>query len=119
MNPETQRQQIEISMEDAKENVALAEALERLHQNADFKKIIVDGYFEKEASRAVLLRGDPAMVGEKEQAQVNNIITSIGGLYNFFHKVFRMGEMSAQSLEADAQTVEEIAREELEEGGLH
>lgn len=110
---EAQLQQIEISLEDAQANVALAEKLSRLHKNKDFQELIVEGYFRDEASRAVLLKADPEMCEDREQKQLNDIITSIGGLRQYFHKVFRLGQMSEQSMEADKQTRQELLAEDL------
>ena len=47
------QQQIQISIEQANEVIALAEALERLQANKDFQVVIAKGYFEKEAIRLV------------------------------------------------------------------
>ena len=110
---EAQLQQIEISLEDAQANVALAEKLNRLHKNADFQDLIISGYFKDEASRAVLLKSDPEMCEDREQKQISDIITSIGGLRQYFHKVFRLGQMSEQSMEADKQTRQELLAEDL------
>ena len=110
---EAQLHQIEISLEDAQRNIFLAETLDRLHKNNDFQAIIVQGFFKDEASRAVLLRADPEMFEEREQKQIDDIITSIGGLRQYFHKIFRMGQMSQQSMEADKQTRQELLAEDL------
>ena len=110
---EAQLQQIEISLEDAQSNVALAEKLNRLHKNKDFQDLIIEGYFKDEASRAVLLKSDPEMCEDREQKQIGDIITSIGGLRQYFHKVFRLGQMSEQSMEADKQTRQDLLAEDL------
>lgn len=110
---EAQLQQIEISLEDAQANVALAEKLNRLHKNKDFQDVIISGYFKDEASRAVLLKSDPEMCEDREQKQINDIITSIGGLRQYFHKIFRLGQMSEQSMEADKQTRQDLLAEDL------
>ena len=110
---EAQLQQIEISLEDAQANVALAEKLNRLHKNKDFQDLIISGYFKDEASRAVLLKSDPEMCEDREQKQISDIITSIGGLRQYFHKVFRLGQMSEQSMEADKETRQELLAEDL------
>ena len=46
MNPEQQLQSIEISIEQAKEAISMAEALDRLHKNPDFQKVIREGWQE-------------------------------------------------------------------------
>jgi len=115
---EQQLHQIEISLENAKKAIELGDSLERLHKNPDFKRIILDDFFKEEASRAVMLKSDPNMLGEEQQVTVDNIITSIGGLYQYFAKVYRLADMSVRALEANQQTREELLEEGLTEDEL-
>ncbi len=110
---EAQIHQIEMSLEEAKANIELAEVLDRLHKNKDFQAIIVAGYFKDEASRAVLLKGDPEMMADSEQKQIGLIIDGIGALRQYFHKIFAMGQMSHNTLVADEATRTELLAEEL------
>lgn len=110
---EQQLHQVEINMEAANVMIAEAKALSRLHDNKDFKTVILKGYFEAESRRAVLLRSDPEMQDPDKLRQVDNIITSIGGLFAFFNKVYTMGNMAEQSLQEDQLTREEILSEQL------
>ena len=108
-------QQVEISVEEAKETVALAEALQRLHDNADFKTVILTGYFEKESQRSVMLKSDINFQGEENQRQLADIITGIGMLGQYFHKIFTLGEQAHQGLVADEKTREELLEEQLKD----
>ena len=49
---------IERDIKEARKHVELGDSLERLLNNRDFKKVIVEGYFEKEAARLVHLKAD-------------------------------------------------------------
>lgn len=118
MDQQQQLQQIEISIDQAKEAVALSSALRRLHQNKDFELVITKGFFDAEASRAVLLRADPEMQSDENQKQINDIITSIGGLYGFLSKVYRVGQMAEQSMSDDQETRGEILQEQLGEENI-
>ena len=118
MNPEEQLHKIEISLDNAKKAIELANALQRLHDNPDFKLLILEDYLKAEASRSVMLKSDPSMATPEKQKNVDDIITSIGGLYNYFGKVYRIGEMSVRALEADQNTKEEILEEQLGENEL-
>jgi len=113
MKSEEQLNRIQISIENAKKAIELAQALQRLHDNPDFKAVILEDYFHEEAHRAVLLKSDGSMTEPEKQKTVDNVITSIGGLYNYFGKVYRMAEMSARAIEADQQTRQEILEEQL------
>lgn len=107
--------QIEISVEEAKATVALAEALQRLHDNADFKAVIISGYFEKESQRSVMLKSDINFQGPENQKQIDDIITGIGMLGQYFHKIFTLGEQAHQGLVADEETRQELLQEQLKD----
>lgn len=110
-----QIQQIELQIQDAIDAVEKANALERLEKNKDFKTIISEGYFTEEAKRAVLLRASPNAYDPNVQKDIENVITSVGGLYQYFNKIYRFGDAAAQALENDKKTREELLAEELEE----
>jgi len=110
-----QIQQVEIDIETAQEQIDLAEALERLHSSLDFKKVFVQGYFKDEASRIVLLKADAHFQGADEQKQANDIITSIGGLRQYFGKVFAMAEMAHRAIEDHKEARQEMLAEDLEQ----
>lgn len=112
MSKDTQIQEIELSIEEAKAQVALADALQRLHKNPDFKLVILDGYFRDEAARMVGLLADPNMQDERMQAAVNNSLRSISELRSHFGKVFHFGELASIAI-GDAQAaITEIENEE-------
>jgi hypothetical protein len=114
---EEQLEQIEIDIETAKSHIERAEALQRLHSNPDFKRVILDGYFKDEASRVVLLKGDLNVQGKLEQKQIGRIITSIGGLRQYFGTIFQMGSMAHRAVEEHKAAREEILQEQLAEEG--
>jgi hypothetical protein len=113
MNPDQQLHKIEISLENAKKAIELANCLQRLHNNPDFQTVVLQDFFVDEASRAVLLLSDPSMQIAEKQQDVHNIIIGIGSLHRYFGKIYRLGEMSVRALEADQNTKEEILEEQL------
>jgi hypothetical protein len=115
---EQQLQQVELTIQQAKEYISDADALHRLHENEDFKQVILHEYFEAESKRAVLLKSDPQMQSDDGQKQVDNVILGIGGLYAFFNKIFQYGNQAHRTLTADQQTQEEILQEQLDEETL-
>jgi hypothetical protein len=115
---EQQLQQVELTIEQAKQYISNADALNRLHENPDFQQIVLYEYFEAESKRAVLLKSDPEMQGDDGQKQVDNVILGIGGLYAFFNKIYQYGNQAHRSLPADQQTQEEILQEQLDEETL-
>jgi len=118
MNEQEQVREIEIDMETAKKTIALEEAMSRLYKDKDFKAVILDGYFKEEASRTVMLKAEPNMQDEIRQKALDNIITGIGSLRQYFRKVYQVAQMSLKSLEDQQQAREEILAEDLQDGDL-
>lgn len=108
MNQEAQLQEIEISLDTAKEVVALGQSLERLYTNPDFLKVIQEGYFKDEALRLVYLKGD-SVLDHSQQADVDNGIIAIGLLRSYFRKVF----MQANQAQAAIDELEQVQTEIL------
>jgi hypothetical protein len=105
--------EIEIHVDELKKIVSQAEALQRLHNNADFKQVILSGYFEKESQRSVMLKSDINFQGADNQKQIDDIITGIGMLGQYFHKIFTLGEQASRDLVEDQQTHGELLQEQL------
>ena len=118
MNSEQQLHKLEISLENAKKAIELANCLQRLHDNPDFKTLILQDFFVDESSRAVRLKSDPNMAAPEKQKNVDDVITTIGGLTLYFGKIYRLGDMSVRALEADQTTREEILEEQLGDNEL-
>lgn len=108
-----QQEEIEISIKQAKEVVALRDALRRLHNNRDFKKVIKEGYFVDDASRLVLLKADPEMEDADSQSSIERAITGIGQLGQYLSKTEALGNMAERAINDNQEALEEIATEEL------
>jgi len=115
MSNEEDLRNLEIGIEQAKKAVAKMDSINKLTNNKDFKDIILEGYFEKEASRLVLLRADPAMQTEQDQNNINNAITAIGHLRLYLMSVLQTGRAAANAIHEDELTREEILAEDLSE----
>lgn len=104
-------QQLDLNIQNSKKQIDLGECLERLSQNRDFKKLILEDYFREEAIRLVSLRGDPNMQTPDKQASVLAQIDAMSAFQAYLRKVSKMAEMAKSSVEADETTAEEIRRE--------
>ena len=111
---ERQMREVEVTLEQCQEQIAQADALERLHKNADFKKIILEDYFEKNAIRTVMMKSAAGHEGEKEQKNLDNVLIGIGQLGQYFHKIFTFGEGASRAIEEHRATREELLAEDLE-----
>lgn len=104
---------IERNMEKAKVVLDFSAALERLRSNRDFKKVVLEGYFEQEAIRLVHLKSDPNMQSPNAQQSIAGQIDAIGQLSQFFSTALQKASMASRQMEADQETLEELAAEEL------
>ena len=98
-------QEIEFSIQQAKEVVAYGEALERLLRNKDFQQVIDQGYLTDEARRLTLLLADPNL-DEKQHASVQRSLQAIGEFHQFIQVRRAFVEEMRKHLE--------MAQEELE-----
>jgi hypothetical protein len=98
VNQEAQLAEIELSLEQAKEVVAVGLALQRLYTNPDFLKVIADGYFKDEALRLVYLKGDNVLDTEALK-DVDNQIIAIGLLRAYFRKVMGQAQQAQQAIQ--------------------
>ena len=106
-------EELELSIDTAKETIAKMESVLKLANNVDFKKVVDEGYFEKEASRLVLLKADPSLQKEEDQNAIIKSIDAIGYFRQYLQTVVQLGRMAENSLQADQQTREEIYEEAL------
>lgn len=111
-NNEQDIQEIELSIEQAKATIARRDALVRLTNNPDFKDIVNQGYFEKEASRLVLLKADYEMQDDKQQRLIDNAIIGVGSFRAYLRTIVQFGAMAENQLEQDHKTHDELLSEE-------
>ena len=112
---EQQMQQVEVTIEECEEQIAQAEALERLHKNADFKKVILTDYFEKNALRTVMMKSAPGHGTPEKQQDLDHVLIGIGQLGQYFRKIFAFGEGASRAMDEHKNTREELLAEDLAE----
>ena len=110
---EHQMREVEVTIEQCEEQIEAAEALERLHSNADFKKLILEDYFEKNALRTVMMKSAGGHEGEREQKNLDNVLMGISQLGAYFHKIFSFGEAASRAMEEHKATREELLAEDM------
>lgn len=117
MSIESQIAEVEVSIEDAKEQIERKKALDRLYNNKDFKDLILEGYFVNEASRLVLLKGDLNLPDEAQE-HCDKMINGIGCLRSYFQTVHHFGNMAEKGLDDHYSTIQELRTEQLDEGDV-
>jgi hypothetical protein len=106
-------EEIERNIKLQKEIIEFGKAVERLQSNRDFRKVVTEGYFEKEAVRLVHLKADPEMQRPEIQAGIIQAIDAIGNMSQFLRDAVRSAELAAKSVSQDEETRDEILAEEL------
>lgn len=102
---------VERNIENSKAQIDLAKSLDKLFNNRDFKKVIVDGYLRDNAIRLVHLKAEESMQSEEHQRKLDKQIEAIGQLNNYFTTIYQLAQIAESSLQADEQTLEELLSE--------
>lgn len=108
----TELQQLEQNIKQAQKAVDLGDALERLRNNRDFKKVFIEGYFEQEAIRLVHLKADSNLQAPEAQQSIVAQMDAIGGVLQYMQTVMVRADMARRSVAADEQTRDEILAED-------
>lgn len=103
---------IERSIKQHKATVDLGAALERLRANKDFKKIIVEGYFENEAVRLVHLKADPSMQSAESRRSIEQQMDAIGALNQYLNLLASHAALAQKQIEVDEAYRDEILEED-------
>lgn len=102
LNLKREIEDIDNRIDELKHLVELNESLERLHENDDFKKLILDGYLGDEAERIFGLLTMPTNLKRDQLENLMDMLGSIRNLKGYF-KTIIIGADNAQ-----AQIEEEI-----------
>ncbi len=113
MSNSTELQQVEDNIKQASELVEFGSAVERLRSNRDFRKVIIEGYFEQEAVRLVHAKADAELQSIASQASIVKQMDAIGALSQFLMGKLQLSGLAERSIAADEET-----RQELLVGGL-
>jgi hypothetical protein len=108
---------LERQLETKKEQVALNNALERLKKNKDFQKIVIEGYFHKEAVRLVSIKCERMNQSPNIQAEIIRDIDSIGCFQQYLAGIEVRADLAEGSMSEDEGTLEALRQEALEEKG--
>lgn len=107
-------EQLELQLVNSKEQVELRNAAQRLWENRDFKKVIVDSFMLKEAALYAQNSGNPAL-GPVERADCLAIAQASGHLKRFLSVVIQMGNNAEASIGPIEDALdEERAKDEAE-----
>lgn len=103
-----QIQELEITMEQATAKVDTANSLDKLYKNRDFKKLVTEGYFEKEAIRLVHMKSNPRFANPEDQAMISSMIDGIGHFATYLRTISQHGQMAKDTILETEEALEEI-----------
>ena len=93
-------QEIEISLEHCKEEIGKANLIASLHNNPEFQRIILDGFFEKYPAELVRSLTDPVIANnQSKREEVLRTLEGISVLHGYLRATYQKGQMAKQSLE--------------------
>jgi hypothetical protein len=104
-------QQLETNIKQSQKIIDLGDALDRLRNNRDFKKLVLEGYFEQEAIRLVHLMSDSNMQSPNTQAAIYKEMTGIGMFRSYLDTLATSARVARRTLESDEATRDEILAE--------
>jgi hypothetical protein len=90
-------QGLERQLEDAQALIARREMALRLSNNRDFKKLIIEGFLEKDCAAFTHESTDPALTAD-QRAMALQSAQAAGALKRFLHYAFQMGHHASNQL---------------------
>ena len=105
---------LENQLSGTKDLVARRDAALRLHDNRDFKLLMVDGFMRDEAARYVQASGDPALSAE-DRADSLALAQASGHVKRFLSVVVVMGNQAARDVGALQEALDEERANEGQE----
>ena len=111
MTDNSQVEQIEISIDQAKSYVARRDSMHKLIKNPDFDAIVTRGYFDVEAARLVMAKAEPNMQTPEAQDALDKQIIGVGYARLYFRSILQLGDVAARDLAASEVELD-IAEEE-------
>ena len=91
-------QSMEQFLAEKKEQVLMAEAVQRLFKNKDFKTIIAEGFLEKEAIRCVAVKAQFSMQDEEHQKLLDKRIIGIGEMAVYLQTISALGNFAKDEI---------------------
>jgi len=111
-----QNESVELETTEIEHYVDMGQALDRLRNNADFKKVILDGYFRDKAADSVSLLSLPVIKKRNERGDIMEDLVAISNLQFFFMTIDQMHQAAAEPILSDDEEAEFAAQEESVNG---
>lgn len=96
---QTTAKEIEVTLAEVREKIALADALDQLHRSPAFKKVILKEYFDEKPKGLATVAAQVSTSENGKKVWENSLI-GISALHGFFNAIYREGEQAKADLEA-------------------
>lgn len=106
--------QLEKQLKAERELVERRDMAQRLHNNADFRKLITEYYLLIEPARLAAMSGDP-ILSPQERADALAMAQAAGHFKRFMSATFQMGNLAEDNIRQINLTLDEVRAEELAE----
>jgi len=111
-----QNESVELETTEIEHYVDMGQALDRLRNNEDFNKVILDGYFKDKAADSVSLLSLPVIKKRGERGDIMEDLVAISNLQFFFMTIDQMHQAAVEPILSDNEEAELAAQEESEHG---
>jgi len=99
---------IDERIDELKKQIEMHKALERLHENEDFKMVVMDGYFEKESKRIYDMLTIPSNLKREQLDNLMDMMTSIRNFKGYFKTLILNAAMAPEELESEYEYRKQI-----------
>lgn len=111
MSKSAENQQIELETIEMEHAISMGKSLNRLRKNHDFKRVILEGFFERKALDSVSLLAVPQIKDQNRRTDVMEDLIAISNLQYFFRVIDHQFEGATNPILSDEEE-EEMQKEE-------
>jgi sulfur transfer protein SufE len=101
-------EQIDQRIDELKAGIELGKALEGLHEDERFKKVILDGYLEDEAKRLFGVLVTPSTLKRDVVQNIQDKLSAIRNLKQFFGVIMQNAHMAPMQIEEEEAYRKEV-----------
>lgn len=105
-------EQLENTIEHAKEKLEMRERMIRLAQNKDFQVVFEQGYGRDEAARLTSLLGDPNKAIDQDGVMAD--LSAIAAFGRYMRKIMTDGDIAIKEIQDSTEVLDQIRQESVE-----
>jgi hypothetical protein len=100
--------QIDERIVELNKKIELHKALERLHENEDFKLVVMDGYFTKESERIFEMLTIPSNLKRDQLENLMEMMSSIRYFKGYFKTLILEAAMAPEEIKGEQEYRKEV-----------